>query len=410
MPHCRTLAYPIGPDGDNYYARAWGAPAGATRRRLPRDEEEEEAVGQRVPLSNYPGVSKLAGKQVYVVKTQSMATEAVLRSWPAALRCYEANSVDTATRGEGPLSLTRGRRGASASPVSPRPPRSHKRAKTSAAPAESPPLADAVSDAVSDDASTTTFDSYAAGGSRCHWNADEDRALLLILMKLGFGSGARVRCWAAVAREYAKVDAVRPRSAKQCSCRWRFLDPARKDGMDAKRERRRRRAALAKEVDAELASLARWNPTLQALQEEVDLSVVVAEFSLDPAQRDAFALCAFESMPAPASAPAPSASGLNVRTAARPLRSPLEEEISVAHRYAFTPGLNLGRPSLSFAFSEPPPLPHRSKLHQQQQQAAITDYLLQRKALRPTLSPWSPPTLATAPAQKPLASAADAAA
>ena len=55
MPHCRTLAYPLDPEG-NYYARAWGASEGASRR--PRRPPPGDDHGQRVSMPSYPGICK----------------------------------------------------------------------------------------------------------------------------------------------------------------------------------------------------------------------------------------------------------------------------------------------------------------------------------------------------------------
>ena len=303
MPHCRTLAYPIDKE-KNYYAANWGATTPRRRRRPVMDASlagDEE--GQRVAVPGYPGVFKMAGKEVFAIRLKGMEEERIVKSWRTVLRAFERSDEVggiTSHAHARPLSATRGHRTppSARAIVKTRKPKPKPRPQRAPSPPAEPPAesrtrtcvptmpfdptpvkatasargsrsgkrrrldvvvaapAQPTSDDDDDAASYTTDTTDATRvGRAAHWKPAEDNALLLAMMELGIKPTDRIDPdkWE---RILAKVCVVRPRTTlRQVRRRWWFLKPTNRPKIDAERERRRTADRLFRELKRNLELL-----------------------------------------------------------------------------------------------------------------------------------------------------------
>ena len=261
---------------------------------LAGDEE-----GQRVAVPGYPGVFKMAGKEVFAIRLKGMEEERIVKSWRTVLRAFErSDEVGGITSHAPPLSASRGRRTppsaraiAKTRKPKPRPQRapsppaeppaeSRTRACVPTMPFDPTPVkatasargsrsgkrrrldvvaapAQPTSDDDDDDAASYTTDTTDAThvGRAAHWKPAEDNALLLAMMELGIKPTDRIDPdkWE---RILAKVCVVRPRTTlRQVRRRWWFLKPTNRPKIDAERERRRTADRLFRELKRNLELL-----------------------------------------------------------------------------------------------------------------------------------------------------------
>ena len=262
---------------------------------LAGDEE-----GQRVAVPGYPGVFKMAGKEVFAIRLKGMEEERIVKSWRTVLRAFErSDEVGGITSHAPSLSATRGRRTppsaraiAKTRKPKPRPQRapsppaeppaeSRTRTCVPTMPFDPTPVkatasargsrsgkrrrldvvvaapAQPTSDDDDDDAASYTTDTTDAThvGRAAHWKPAEDNALLLAMMELGIKPTDRIDPdkWE---RILAKVCVVRPRTTlRQVRRRWWFLKPTNRPKIDAERERRRTADRLFRELKRNLELL-----------------------------------------------------------------------------------------------------------------------------------------------------------
>ena len=407
---------------------------------LAGDEE-----GQRVAVPGYPGVFKMAGKEVFAIRLKGMEEERIVKSWRTVLRAFERSDEVggiTSHAHARPLSATRGHRTppSARAIVKTRKPKPKPRPQRAPSPPAEPPAesrtrtcvptmpfdptpvkatasargsrsgkrrrldvvaapAQPTSDDDDDDAASYTTDTTDAThvGRAAHWKPAEDNALLLAMMELGIKPTDRIDPdkWE---RILAKVCVVRPRTTlRQVRRRWWFLKPTNRPKIDAERERRRTADRLFRELKR----------NLELLEVDPDVDSVLDFSTGDPTLLSEFVLDGNE--PSLDDAPmddvqpvvddedilyeiAKRTDGdpeMNTHVVRNGQVTTFPDNLNDAHRYKFSNGLGFGlgtTPMRSFAFGPDRRLPRikrDARRAASMQQLVLTDYLLQRKPPRP---------------------------
>lgn len=466
MPHCRTVAYPIGSKG-NYYAQKWGTTE-PHRRRNPTLAVAQNKVdcGQRVPVPNYPGIYKMAGKEVFAIKTEGMEEERIVKSWRTVLRILErANdpsvhkpAVFSAAEGcasepSPPLSVTRGRRSklppspaaatAATAEVAGRRSRVRKRKSGARKALEGRHHEPSAPEADDDDSASVSTD-QSVGGAAFHWTSEEDNALLIAMLRLGITTKTRidVHQWQEITESVCEV---RSRTMRQVRRRWDYLNPDRKDKNEELRKRRRQKDRLERAINQELVTLATDKDNTQTCDFFADAVAdedALGCLTLDDVDPSELALQATEPPIDSFEEDNPievQVQRVQTRVAKRHKRTPSEPELNVhnvsngglydsmstdaaaacTYRFADGVGLGLGR-ARSFSFSFAPDKRTRGTRRNRAlltvpivtlppavvaplHQNTITDYLFQRK--QTAAASCKSPLFEALQAKKPTASA-----